>query len=411
MARMWGTHKKYNCVILTSIVAVCMFYLGFASTPEWSGKPSVWWVVDQRVKSMRLSTSSRRKFAECLMAKNISILSHEPNMTGIMMATRQLSGNSSPSGFPGRCDLVYGTRSSVAMKPSNFVWMNAHSSEHPRTVFVRTEHLGGFHQKIMPCLTEPIVLLSGDSDKTVPRQLDPRFDFKCIDENAWEQLHHAENELIIHHFAENLDTAGPKVTPLPLGMNPHEYSPEHILDLVAQHKALSPHHIDDADTIVSRQTGMLRVVDTSRPHSDDRVLVRRLCESWKFCDPKTELPRGDAYLFALMDYSFLLCPHGGGLDPSPKAWEAIALGVIPIIKKYNDDSAYRQLPVVLVDEWSKDSITEEKLAEWKKKLHPYYSTAKGRLEALYRLSMEYWWKKVENKLEGNAYEEEELFVE
>ncbi|WPT12838.1 hypothetical protein PSENEW3_00002679 [Picochlorum sp. SENEW3] len=345
------------------------------------------------------------------MSKNISILSHEPNTASIMMATRQLSESSIPSGFPGRCDLVYGTRSSVTMNPSDFVWMNVHSSEHPRTVFVRTEHLGDFHQKIMPCLAEPIVLLSGDSDKTVPRQLDPRFNFKCINETAWEQLHQAENEMIIHHFAENLDTAGPKVTPLPLGMNPHEYSPEHILDIVAQHKALSPYHNHDAETIVSHKRGMLRVVDTSRPHSDDRILVRRLCESWEFCDPKSELPRGDAYLFTLMDYSFLLCPHGGGLDPSPKAWEAIALGVIPIIKKYNDDSAYRQLPVVLVDEWSEDSITEEKLAEWKRRLHPYYSTPEGRLEVLYRLSMEYWWKHVENKLKGNEYDEEEMFVE
>jgi hypothetical protein len=30
---------------------------------------------------------------------------------------------------------------------------------------------------------------------------------------------------------------------------------------------------------------------------------------------------------------------------------------------------------------------------------------------LYRLSMEYWWKHVENKLKGKEIDEEEMFVE
>ena len=390
---------------MACLIAACMLCLGYtsSSSSEGSHVEVARWAVRQLSNN---DLALRQKFEECLMSKNISILSHASHVTATMMATRQLEEELTPSGFPGRCDLVYGTRSSVRMKPSRFVWMNVELTGPPRTVFVRTEQLGDFHRNIMPCLTKPIVLLSGDSDKTVPRQLDPRFRYKCIDESGWEEIHQAENTMIIHHFAENLDAIGPKVSPLPLGMNPHEYSPDHILKLVAQHRAeLSPGVADNTTT------GMLRVVDTSRPHSDDRIQVRRLCEGWAFCDPKSKLPRGDAYLFTLMEYSFLLCPHGGGLDPSPKAWEAVALGVIPIIKKYEGDSAYRQLPVVLVDSWSEESITEEKLVEWKRKLYPYYNTLEGRLEALHRLSMEYWWDKVENRLEGRAYDEEEICVE
>ena len=33
------------------------------------------------------------------------------------------------------------------------------------------------------------------------------------------------------------------------------------------------------------------------------------------------------FLSFLVKYPFITCVHGGGIDPSPKAWEALLLGV------------------------------------------------------------------------------------
>ena len=50
-----------------------------------------------------------------------------------------------------------------------------------------------------------------------------------------------------------------------------------------------------------------------------------------------------------MNTSFTACAHGGGVDPAPKAFEALAAGSIPIIASSALDAAYQdssRTPVV-----------------------------------------------------------------
>jgi hypothetical protein len=39
-----------------------------------------------------------------------------------------------------------------------------------------------------------------------------------------------------------------------------------------------------------------------------------------------------AFLRMAADAPFVACPHGGGIDPSPKAWETLLVGSIPIVQ-------------------------------------------------------------------------------
>ena len=82
----------------------------------------------------------------------------------------------------------------------------------------------------------------------------------------------------------------------------------------------------------------------SGPWYQDRVLAREYClkVSSSFCSTKydKDIPGNSTvgqnghfkFVWSVQNSQFVLCTHGGGLDPSPKAWESILIGSIPIIE-------------------------------------------------------------------------------
>jgi hypothetical protein len=70
----------------------------------------------------------------------------------------------------------------------------------------------------------------------------------------------------------------------------------------------------------------------------------------------------------MKDAQFCICARGGGYDPSPKAWSALINGCIPIIQHSPVDEAYSRFPVVFVDDWTPESLSEDKL-NWLNKEH------------------------------------------
>ncbi len=95
------------------------------------------------------------------------------------------------------------------------------------------------------------------------------------------------------------------------------------------------------------------------------------------------------FISAVAQHPFLLCLHGGGADPSPKAWEAVltgafrnlpsvmrslfnarqflfcSAGTIPIIEHSALDDAYSQLPVAFVRNITEFMLWDNKTAVMK----------------------------------------------
>jgi hypothetical protein len=65
-----------------------------------------------------------------------------------------------------------------------------------------------------------------------------------------------------------------------------------------------------------------------------------------------------SYYEMLSMYSFAICPEGLGMD-THRVWEALYLGVVPIVLSSTISSLYAGLPVVQLDNWN--SFTAEKL--------------------------------------------------
>ena len=91
----------------------------------------------------------------------------------------------------------------------------------------------------------------------------------------------------------------------------------------------------------------------------------------------------DGYLKDMQEYKFALSPPGAGID-THRTWEALMLGVIPIVWSTSSiNSLYDQLPVLIVNDWS--ILTKEYLEE-------QYELIRNRVDdyCFEKLTYDYW---------------------
>lgn len=268
-------------------------------------------------------------------------------------------------------------------------------TERPRHIFLSLRNvfaaLPAFATEILPKLTAPFVLISGSEDVTLPLQLDLRWRAY----NASERQHIStilNHPLLIRWFAENLvEDGNPRFAALPTGM----VYPK------GATAAMTPVHIAPTGARPLRILVGHRV--RSGPQWELRRAVSQLASTtWKkFCTvPEEELPEPE-FLRLMQSHAFVLCAEGGGVDPSPKAWQAMLQGAIPIIRKTGTYQAYAQLPVAFVTDWQADSLTPDRLAEWHRTLAPHHDVAALRAQTLKRLGIDYWWAQIESQTRCN----------
>ena len=256
----------------------------------------------------------------------------------------------------------------------------------PKIIFVACASFKFFYNKIYPHIpnNHKYILIIADEDTTIPSQIDLRYPRNFVlTRQMWNNI--VANENIIHIFASHLDI--PKTnrfSPLPVGFNPEEHNNKDVNTLLLQKV--------DTD-IMSRPLkikGCCRI--RKGPQWKDRIIVKKLAKtSWSLFSNWGKIPRGK-FFTEIQKYSFLFCPHGGGLEPNPKVFSAIYCCTIPIIKRFvNCEILYDDLPVVFIDSWEKDNITLEKLSEWRINLKPYFSGDK-RKKVLEKLTSDYWMK-------------------
>lgn len=90
------------------------------------------------------------------------------------------------------------------------------------------------------------------------------------------------------------------------------------------------------------------------------------------------------YLEEMAKFKFTLSPPGYAPD-CYRTWEALLVGSIPIVKSSSMDSMFKDLPVLIVNDWTE--ITEDLLNRTYKK----FSTYKSDIAPLY---IEYWAEKI-----------------
>lgn len=289
------------------------------------------------------------------------------------------------TGVAARCDWVV---LSDAKAPTVHLRRNK-KTDAPRHVFLSMRSpfvaITHFANNILPHLNESFVLVSGSEDATVPLQQDKRWR-PYNDQERAAISHILDHPKLLHWFAENIDAgADERFSPLPTGMvyadgqlRTQQFAPTAPLLKQRPLQVFCAHRLRDG------------------PQWETRKRVNRLARSdWApFTTLVEEGLSEREFLLTIERHAFVLCVEGGGLDPSPKAWQAILHGAIPIIRRSPVSRAYEELPVVIVDEWRSDAITEKKLREWLTTFSDAFDTPAGRRNTLFRLGAEYWWSKI-----------------
>lgn len=289
------------------------------------------------------------------------------------------------TGIAGKCDwcvLSDNAEPQIHLHKNNQIAQPKYIFLSLRSPFVAINY---FAETLLPTLTEPFVLVSGSEDVTIPTQTDKRWR-SYSDQERKNLLKISEHPLLTHWYAENLDAdMGEKVTAIPLGMvmlpeqDPAVEVPNWPQRFYRPATVFCAHRIRNGPQWEQRR----RVND----------LAKRYWQPW--CSiVEEELPEA-AFLQIAQQHGFIICAGGGGLDPSPKAWQALLHGIIPIIKSSRVADAYRDLPCVIVDDWTPDCLSPEKLTQWAQELDTLYDQAATKEIFYERLSLDYWWARIQ----------------
>lgn len=289
------------------------------------------------------------------------------------------------TGVAARCDWVI-----ASDRRPPFVTLHRRTAQ-PRTVFLSLRFplhaLRMLADELLPRIAGPFVVVSGSEDATVPHQVDRRwapFD---------DEMRGAIARILAHPglrrwHAENLDDGSdPRFSPLPLG----RVFPD------GDVQPLEPH-------APATGTRPLRMLCSQRIRAgaqwDARRTVADLCRGpWRSWTTLLEEEVDEAgFIAEVRRHAFVLCVEGGGLDPSPKAWQAIEHGAIPIIRRTALAPAYGRLPVAMVPGWQADAIDAATLAGWRSRYAPAHDDPPRRADVVERLTLDYWWRRIEADL-------------
>jgi hypothetical protein len=197
------------------------------------------------------------------------------------------------------------------------------------------------------------------------------------------------SDKVLCWYAQNSASMHPQIVPIPIGLeNLHHYH------------AGVPRDFDKLRDVRATKKARILVSFAIETNPVERHPAYVKASRAPTADCISEWLDQPAYMRTLAEYKFVLSPPGNGLD-THRTWEAMYLGVVPIVK---DSSAMRHfkelgLPLWIVTSW------DELLAVGEDDLETKYEELKSGFDCP-ALFMDYWRKVVlgqeTSKVEGAA---------
>lgn len=225
-------------------------------------------------------------------------------------------------------------------------------------IFVRGPRL--FFSKIHPIIKNPYILIThGDT---------------CDGYKEHEYLQFLNDRKLIAWFGIHPPVkAHPKFHPIPIGIKAFE----HLYKNNEQTNGIFAHFRKNAV-----KTHLL-YMNFAVSHRSDRKFLKGLFANKPFCLISDGKPFMD-YMAQMATCKFTLSPKGIAPD-CYRTWEALFVGSIPIVKSSELNILYKELPILVIDDWNlvTEQFLDQKYLEISKK--------KYNMERLY---IEYWKKRI-----------------
>lgn len=240
-------------------------------------------------------------------------------------------------------------------------------------IYIHNTALGNFVKYYLPNIKYKFILLSGDTDKTIPDD----------DENNVNNI--LNSPLLIVWYSQNCTKESNKLKQLPIGLDYHTL-------------ANSSMSWGKQQTIIEQENDLKTLLNMNKQKQNKcyaNYHLNMLFGRYRYdrYDAQSKVPKELVYYepskvtrieswTKMINYKYVISPLGNGLD-CHRTWEAIVLGCIPIVKTSVLDPLYDGLPVLIVEDWS--DINQELLDTFK----PDYKNIE-------KIKMKYWIDKFNN---------------
>lgn len=206
------------------------------------------------------------------------------------------------------------------------------------TIFVRNRFLKEFFVKIHPSINHPYIIISHNDDTT-------------IDETYTQYI----DEKIIHWFGVNIDVTHPKMTPLPIGLENLSY----------RRNGLLTYFSDTSKNSVAEKKNKIFVAFDIKHTHPERVSAFEVLKNYSEAEIVEMISDRTDYIKHISTYQFIASPRGAGID-CHRTWEAMYLGIIPVVKDSPNTNSFAQigLPLLVLPEWNDlHAIDQNKLTD------------------------------------------------
>ncbi len=228
------------------------------------------------------------------------------------------------------------------------------------SIYVCSDLLHFFVNKVLPRIKHTFVLVTGDSDLCVPREtLSQEETFKLLN-----------SPLLRKWFIQNTQVQdNDKIVQMPIGLDFHTISegkthiwklPEEKSDPLDQEQILQDiitNNFETQNSFINRESKIYVNFTVSNDRFKQRQDSLNKINKELLVINQSFTPRTNNWKL-MTKYAFVLSPTGVGLD-CHRTWEALCLGCIPIVKMVNFTKLFEDLPVLIVEDWS--DVTEELL--------------------------------------------------
>lgn len=247
------------------------------------------------------------------------------------------------------------------------------NSNTPKIIFVGIENFNSYIPHLLSLTYDYILITGGNGDWCMPY-------FYYPPNETDKQLHDSllDHSHLMKWYSKNICISHPKLIPIPIGpkmqWDSHDFFGEDktpMMQVYLKH-CLQPHILFRTNKPNLLYLNMANTTtDTHfREHTGIRVKTLHTLQS-KGYQILPNLPF-ENYIETLKTYKFSASPPGNGID-SHRTWESLMVGTIPIHISTTLDSLYKDLPVLIVKDYSEinDDFLNQKYEEMKIKLYDF----------------------------------------